>query len=328
LLEPDLATHSPRYCYAEWLRHLVIAWENGVRDLPKVVVELGPGSSQGVGLAALLCGAQTYCSIDVVNYQVSEKNREILEGLIGLFSSRAAVPGDDEFPHLGPRLSSYAFPVHVLSDECLSGALDAMRLDAIRAACGKPNVEEGTIVMRHVTLRAGEPELPEHFADMLLSQAVLMFPSDLDNQYGMMYRWLKPGGIMSHQLDYSTENTFSNPRYWNSHWGCSDIEWSLLQWRQAITINRFPHSAHLSFLAKHGFRVLQEVRYRRDKGLPRERLAHRFRAISDDDLQTGGGFYIAQKPRRCGNRRPTDLAGQSDRQLIAHSDRPLNDRIA
>src|SRR3977135_940863 len=48
LPESDLATQSARYCYSVWLRHLVNAWQQGLHTLPEVVVELGPGSSQGV----------------------------------------------------------------------------------------------------------------------------------------------------------------------------------------------------------------------------------------------------------------------------------------
>jgi SAM-dependent methyltransferase len=294
--EPDLAALSPRYCYSLWLRHLVNAWQSGVRRLPEVVVELGPGSSQGVGLAALLSGGRAYTSLDAVDYQVARSNAEILEELIELFARRAPVPGPDEFPHLRPALSSYEFPTDVLNDQRLGQALDRRRLDAMRAACRNPGKELDGVLLRHVTTQSGRHALPDDYADMILSQSVLTYVPDLEDLYRAMYRWLKPGGCMTHQCHYSVDLTFSDPPYWNSHWGCSDRMWSLLKWKQTVVVNRHPHSAHLEFLQNTGFRILREVRYSVKAGLPRRRLAARFRGIPDDDLSTGGAFLVALKP--------------------------------
>ena len=45
------------YCYSVWLRHLSIITKAVPNFAPKVVVELGPGDSLGLGCAALLSGA-------------------------------------------------------------------------------------------------------------------------------------------------------------------------------------------------------------------------------------------------------------------------------
>ena len=45
------------YCYSVWLRHLTIITKAVPNFAPKVVVELGPGDSLGLGCAALLSGA-------------------------------------------------------------------------------------------------------------------------------------------------------------------------------------------------------------------------------------------------------------------------------
>jgi len=50
-------TASARYCYSVWLRHLVMAFQNGLRTFPETIVELGPGPSLGTGLASLISGA-------------------------------------------------------------------------------------------------------------------------------------------------------------------------------------------------------------------------------------------------------------------------------
>ena len=59
-------TVSPRYCYSVWLRHLVMASDGCLFEYPKTVAELGPGDSIGIGLAALISGADEYYAFDVV----------------------------------------------------------------------------------------------------------------------------------------------------------------------------------------------------------------------------------------------------------------------
>ena len=49
---------SASYCYSVWLRHLVTTAGCGLNCNPRTVAELGPGDSLGVGLAALLSGAE------------------------------------------------------------------------------------------------------------------------------------------------------------------------------------------------------------------------------------------------------------------------------
>mgnify|MGYP006309256093 CR=1 FL=1 len=49
---------NARYCYSVWLRHLVLANQNTQFNIPKIVAEIGPGASLGVGLAALISGVE------------------------------------------------------------------------------------------------------------------------------------------------------------------------------------------------------------------------------------------------------------------------------
>src|SRR2546426_12622447 len=51
-------TNNPRYCYSVWLRHLVTLLPFGFQIKGARIAELGPGDSIGVGLAALLSGAE------------------------------------------------------------------------------------------------------------------------------------------------------------------------------------------------------------------------------------------------------------------------------
>src|SRR5882672_7706430 len=81
-------TASAKYCYEVWLKHLTMLWESGMRVIPDALAELGPGSSLGIGLAALLSGVRRYYALDVVGYANTECNLIVLDQLVDFFSRR------------------------------------------------------------------------------------------------------------------------------------------------------------------------------------------------------------------------------------------------
>src|SRR5688572_12920493 len=85
--------HSARYCYAVWLRHLVFAHRHGFNVPPRRVVELGPGASLGVGLAALIAGTDTYYACDVVRQADTDRTLELFDEIVALFRRREPIPG-------------------------------------------------------------------------------------------------------------------------------------------------------------------------------------------------------------------------------------------
>ena len=125
-------TDSARYCYSVWLRHLVMAKSNGLNPYPKIVAELGPGDSLGIGLAALISGSEKYFAFDVVKHANTERNIKIFDELVTLFRNREAIPGDDEFPEVKPYLDEYHFPADILDESRLKDALEVSRIQKIR----------------------------------------------------------------------------------------------------------------------------------------------------------------------------------------------------
>ena len=125
-------TNSARYCYSVWLRHLVIAHMNGLPTAPTNVAELGPGDSLGIGLAALLSGANNYYALDIVKFANIGRNLEVFDELVELFNKRERIPDSTEFPEAYPRLESYEFPAYILTDARLRDTLDQRRVESIR----------------------------------------------------------------------------------------------------------------------------------------------------------------------------------------------------
>ncbi len=303
--EPDRkgtgGTVSARYCYAVWLRHLVHMRLAGLEVRPTTVAELGPGDSLGIGLAALLTGADQYHGFDVVKHANNETNLQVFEDLVRLFHERADIPGLDEFPEIRPILDSHGFPADVLTNGRLSESLRPKRVEAIRDALtgigsGGPASACG-VTIQYTVPWSDAHVVRESSVDMLFSQATLEHVANLDNVYRAMHLWLAPGGVMTHQIDFRSHGT---SREWNGHWEYPDALWKIVRGRRSFLLNREPWSTHKKLLRKHGFDILHEVLEERRDGLRRKRLASTFRHLSEEDITTAGAFYAAirrQPPR-------------------------------
>jgi SAM-dependent methyltransferase len=272
---------SARYCYSVWLRHLVVASGKGFRTAPATVAELGPGSSLGIGLAALLSGAERYLAFDVVAHATAAQNLTVLDELVDLFGSRAAIPDEEELPEILPRLSDYAFPHEVLPEARLVAALAPERIERIRAS-----LRDTTALSSMVQYRApwsGTGVLVRESVDMIISQAVLEHVDDLQDTYRAMHAWLRPGGFMSHQVDFRCHNTADA---WNGHLSYSDWVWRLMRGKRPYLINREPFSAHLRLIRDMGFAEPHTRVREASSGIARSELAKRYRQLPDSDLVT------------------------------------------
>jgi SAM-dependent methyltransferase len=285
-------TVSARYCYSVWMRHLMMLRRSGLPTMFESVVELGPGDTLGIGLAALLSGSERYIALDVVPYAEPAANLQVFEELVSLFRDRAPIPDENEFPPVRPLLPSYAFPDDVFTPQRLSIFLNPDRLNAIRATVESPSPtpNEDARISYVVPWRPGMIEGAS--IDLVYSQSVLEYPRDLAALYAEMCRWLKPGGIMSHEIDFKSIGLTED---WNGHWTCSDALWQIATGRRRWSINRAPHSAHIEMLENLGCRVVCDERTNRPSGITRVQLAPRFRKLTDDDLTTSSALIQAVK---------------------------------
>lgn len=287
-------TSSPRYCYSVWLRHLVMAHRHGLPTAPNTVAELGPGDSVGVGLAALLTGSEQYVALDVVSYANVRRNLEIMAGLVDLLKQRAPIPHESELVEVQPSLDSYDFPRDILTDQRLESALAPGRLEWVRQAtldigsarvADRPALSYGTSWHDAAQIRVGS-------IDTIFSQAVLEHVEDLPGTYRAMHAWLKPGGYMSHQVDFRSHGW---TRSWNGHWALSDLEWNLTRGKRAYFLNGEPCSRHLELLNELRFSIICVDRVVDTTGIDRVAVAARYRRVPDEDLKTSGAFLQARK---------------------------------
>ena len=107
---------TARKCYSTYLRHLVQLYKyTGIIEVPKNIIELGPGDSIGLGLSAILSGANSYIGLDCRKryrrlYEDKDNNKKIYKDLVELFLRKSPIPDNTDFLSLRPLLSDYSFP--------------------------------------------------------------------------------------------------------------------------------------------------------------------------------------------------------------------------
>jgi SAM-dependent methyltransferase len=286
-------TLSARYCYSVFMRHLVWLHAVGADTDPETVAEIGPGASIGTGLAALIAGAERYHGFDIKAYGSSPHNIAVFDELVALFKARAPIPGTDEFATIKPALDTTAFPAHIFDDSRLSRALAPARLERLRRALTSEGMAAPNAAVTYVAPWFDDSRVQPASVDWIFSQAVMEHVDDLERTYAACRAWLRPGALMSHQIDFKSHGTATR---WNGHWAYSDLAWRMVRGARSYLINRAPHSEHLEALGTAGFQVLEDLRIFRHDGLPPARLARPYRDLDSDDLTTAGAFIIARAP--------------------------------
>ena len=286
-------TISARYCYSVWLRHLVMAYKNGLSIYPETIAELGPGDSIGIGLAALLSGVNKYYAFDIIEYASSKRNIELFNELVDLFKKREKIPDETEFLGVRPLLESYKFPSNILTNERLDKTLKQDRIESIKNALqsldsrGNNNIQISYLVPWY-----NSNIIEEESIDMIYSQAVLEHVDNLEYTYKVLCSWLKLGGFMSNEIDFACHGM---AKEWNGHWAYSDIVWKLMKGKKPYLINRQPHSTHIDLMRKSGFEIIYDSRIKNTSGIRRKHLASKFKNISNDDLVISSAFIQAIK---------------------------------
>ncbi|SDH10813.1 methyltransferase domain-containing protein [Roseospirillum parvum] len=277
---------SAAYFYSALMRHLVRLDAHGARPRLGAVAELGPGAALGMGLTALLLGAESYRGLDIAPYAGdAEANRALLDQLAGLVADRAGIPHGGDFARIRPTLADHRFPDWLPLDPDTVRAR-ARTLAPALAAPGTPPI--------HYTAPWTRADAEAGTIDWLFSQAVLEHVDDVPATWAAIARWLAPGGVTSHQIDLRSHGTATT---WNGHWAIPPTTWKLMRGRRPYLLNRQPLSAHLKALEQAGLELIAIDRSPApDPGTPRHNLQEPWRSLPDDDLTTAGAFVTARRP--------------------------------
>ncbi|HLN19880.1 MAG TPA: hypothetical protein VK213_02250 [Bacteroidales bacterium] len=287
-------TIESRYCYAVWLRHL-LKWSRFRKGVPQSVAELGPGDSLGTGIAALLSGSSKLYALDVIKYWDNARNLRILNELVELFKRRFRIPDNFDYPRLRPIIDDYSFPSDILTDEILEESLSNQRIEQLRNELSDIDNPSNSMIKYKIPWQ-DQSVIKKGSVDFIYSQATLECIEDLEGTYRAMCLWIKPGGLMSHTIDFKSHKLTAE---WNGHWKFSDFEWRLVKGRDKFLINREPLSKHIELHNANNFWILMKEPATLKNRLGRNSLASKFRSLSEEDLTTSGVYLLSEKSRSC-----------------------------
>ena len=284
-------TDTAYYCYSVWIKHLTMLWKNGMRSMPNTLAELGPGDSIGIGLAAMLSGVNNYFALDVVRYSNTDINLKTFEDLVSLFNARAS-RSHKGWPDIDEYLDENNFPSHILTDERLSVSLSEERVSLLRNMIKNPGSQHNGLTIKYMVPWSQENVIEKECVDVILSHSVLEHVVDLEAAYEAFYSWLKPAGLMSHQIDFTSHGLSEK---WNGYRAYSDYLWKIILGKRSYLINRQPVSVHLALTKKHGFEVFCLLKNYKPHGIERTELSSPWKDISNDDLACSGAFIQSRK---------------------------------
>jgi hypothetical protein len=292
LVKPAIGgASSASYCYGVWLKHLAAAYDCGLRKVPEVVVELGPGESVGVGLAALLCGVSRYLAVDIVKHASTGLNMQIFQELVALFKRDLDIPDDTEFPYMEPKFEQSISPRFILDRDQMEFCLSDQRIQSISDALMRPS-PANPISISYVSPAYANSIIRSNSVGMIISHAVMEHVDNLEGAYRSMYTWLGPEGITTHMIDFTSHEL---SEYWNGHWTFSDLVWTLIRGQKSYLLNREPFSTHIKLQHKVGFKVLKVIKTENHDGVDRERLSPKFVDMSEQDFCTSSALIISTK---------------------------------
>ena len=284
-------TNTASYCYGVWLKHLTLLWANGMRTMPSTLAELGPGDSLGIGLAAMLSGVNNYYALDVVRHSNTDLNLKIFDELVSLFEARAGRPAKG-WPDYDEFLDENLFPSQILTEEVLRVSLSSERLAAIRNALRDESLDSDAIKILYMVPWSDESVVKKGSVDVVISHSVLEHVDDLDETYRALRAWLKIGGFMTHQIDFTSHGISAS---WNGYRAYPEFLWNIIRGKKPYLINRQPYSVHVGLIQENQFKISCNMTRLATNGIDRTALASQWQGISDTDFGCSGAFIQAVK---------------------------------
>ena len=203
------------------------------------------------------------------------------------------IPGQSEFPKVFPVLDDYSFPEYILTGELMKEMLAPERIHMLREEL--VHIDSGN--NKHICyfIPWNNLENINHgTVDYFFSQAVLEYVDDLPRAYRKFNRWLKPGGLMTHCIDFSAHGITPT---WNGHWTFSAAEWKLAHGNNKILLNRAPKSTHVKLMHDNMFAILES----RDKiistKLSPKNFHKNYTHLNMEDSTCFAAFIVAKKIR-------------------------------
>ena len=279
---------------AVWLRHVRMCEQAGVVPKPGTFLEVGPGDSVGTGMCALLSGFEQYIAVDVIDHVQWDVSADHITALAKVFRERSPLPADDAIEGVLPPLNDRSIPdpwpwssLSLVDDSEILRRVSAIRdsvsskgssgVLSFRSPWSRTMVEASSVdwVFSHVALQ----DMAATDQEPVLQEAL-----------GTFHSWMRPGALMTHQIDLSCPG--GHP--WNHHWAWSKLDWKLIRGKRPYYVNGLPLSRYMELMGDLGFdtRVVHTLEV---PGLTSEQVAESHKRLPGGDYSAASAFIIATK---------------------------------
>lgn len=161
------------------------------------------------------------------------------------------IPHGKGYENVVPKLEDYSFPKEILKfdNEYYINRHKEINLALI-------SKDHSEIQIEYIVPWYSIEKSDINNLDLIFSQAVMEHVDDIYFAYQKMYKWLKKGGVMSHQIDFTAHEMSEN---WDGHWYINEKLWKFLLRGRKYPINRLPLSAHIFALEKVDFSIINII---------------------------------------------------------------------
>ena len=253
--------------------------------LPKVIIELGPGSTVGFGLAAMLLYESDYISLDIDSFFDSDVNLTVLDRIYHRLLEGSFVPDNisaDFLPKSNRALQLRDIQALDLSTTTITDRYNLIR-SRIQEPLPFPSKERWATPLlpkeMYTIFLSSRPVPNPVCVDGIFSQAVLEHVDDLHDLFFNLLSVVAPRALHSHLVDFSCHGL---TREWNGHWKFSDSQWRIIRGRRPQFINRATDSNLLTFFRSLGFHLIHHEQYRNTNRPSIDEHRSRIRSSSSD----------------------------------------------
>ena len=283
------SSSNAKFCYSLWLRILVSLDELNIDNKLSFVAELGPSHSFGVGLCALLCGAEKYIALDIENNYNPCLTQSIFEELIELFNKREPIPDDSIFPQINIRIKNYDFPEYIFTEDLLTQTLNENRLKQILSDIQRADIKHTQYISYYSPwqLQNNKLKIKEQNIDLVFSRAVLEHVDSPEKIYRDLNEITEINTLMIHDIEYHSHGL---SKYWNGHMFFDKYIWKLIKGKRHYFINRCSHTEQEKLTSEYGFKIIHSERIIKQSVITKKK-----QGIPVNDLQTYGGVIVSKK---------------------------------
>jgi len=239
------------YCYTLWMKILNFLLINNRSVDIKCIAEIGTGGSLGLGICALLTGAEQYTALDIEEDLDVVKNLQLLNEIVDLFKSSKRVPSHVLYDQLNVKIDGFEYYNQVYDQSILDNFQSSERIEEIRKCI---LLKKSNLIQINNNWME-DYQLINRF-DFVFSRAVMEHVNKPDEVYHNLNMALKINGLMFHDIEFHSHGITKD---WNTHKNINENIWRIIKGKRPYFLNRYEYIDHYNMIQNNNFKIVDEI---------------------------------------------------------------------